>query len=76
METYRKFEGAERVSDSFESVGDAVGEIVHGVDAPLVAGHLVRGLADPESRASPLVNERKMKTCGVGERTRVGGETG
>ena len=31
-----ELEGAERVGDAFDRVADAVREVVHGVDAPLV----------------------------------------
>jgi len=33
-----EFKGADGVGDAFEGVGEAVGEVVHGVDAPVAAG--------------------------------------
>lgn len=33
-----------------EGIGDAVSIVVHGVDAPLIARHYVRGVADPEQQ--------------------------
>ena len=39
-----KFERAERMGDMLHSVLNGVGEIIHGVDAPLVAGAVVSGV--------------------------------
>mmetsp|Transcript_40777 Transcript_40777/g.81700 ORF Transcript_40777/g.81700 Transcript_40777/m.81700 type:complete len:437 (+) Transcript_40777:165-1475(+) len=48
-----KLEGAQRVRDLFQSVRNAMREVVHRVDAPLVACHYVRRLPDPvECRVS------------------------
>ena len=41
-----KFERAQRVGDAFDGVGNAVGVVVHRVDAPFVAGVVVVGAAN------------------------------
>ena len=41
-----ELKGADRMSDAFDGVRLAVGEVVVGVDAPLVAGLVVMGVAD------------------------------
>ena len=41
-----KFERAQRVRDVLDAVRLAVGEIIHRVDAPIVAGAVVRGVLD------------------------------
>ena len=41
------FERAERVRDALDGIGLAVRPVVHRIDAPGVAGALMRGLADP-----------------------------
>ena len=41
-----ELERAEAVGDALDVVAQAVREVVHGVDAPLVAGVVVRGVAD------------------------------
>ena len=43
---YLELEGADRVGDLFDIVGLAVGEVVHGIDAPLVTGAVVRLVED------------------------------
>lgn len=43
---YFKLECAEGVGDAFDGVFDAVGEVVHGVDAVAVAGVVVGGVFD------------------------------
>jgi len=42
-----EFQGANRVRDLFDRIGLPVREIVHRVDAPLVAGAMMRGVQDP-----------------------------
>ncbi len=42
-----EFKGTERMRHSLQSVTQAVGEIVHRVDAPGVTRALMRNLADP-----------------------------
>src|ERR1700677_1038951 len=41
-----EFEGADAVGDAFEIIAQTMGEIVHGIDAPAVAGVVVFGMAD------------------------------
>ena len=41
-----ELERAQGVRDAFQGVGEAVGEVVHRVDAPRVAGAVVRGVPD------------------------------
>jgi len=41
-----KFQGAERVGDPLQCIGNGVGVIVHRVDAPSVAGAVVAGVQD------------------------------
>ncbi len=45
-----ELERAERVRDPFDRVRERMGEVVHRVDAPGVAGPMVRGVADPVQR--------------------------
>ena len=42
-----EFERADRVGDPFQRIGDAVRVVVERIDAPVVAGAVVRGVADP-----------------------------
>ncbi len=42
-----ELEGAQRVGDPFDGIGQAVGVVVHRVDAPGVAGPVVRHLENP-----------------------------
>ena len=41
-----KFQGADAVGDAFQVVAQAMGEIVHGIDAPGRAGVMMFGVAD------------------------------
>ncbi len=41
-----EFEGAEGVGDAFDGVFDAVGEVVHGIDAVGITGVVVGGVFD------------------------------
>ncbi len=41
-----ELEGAHGVSDALQRIRLPVGVVVHGIDAPLVAGALVRGMQD------------------------------
>jgi len=41
-----EFEGADGMGDAFDHVGERVGVIVHGIDAPRVAGAMVGDFAD------------------------------
>jgi hypothetical protein len=41
-----ELQGAQAVGDALDAVRQAVGEVVHGIDAPAVAGAVVAGLAD------------------------------
>ena len=41
-----ELQGAQRVGDAFECIADAVREVVHRVDAPVVAGPVMGGVAD------------------------------
>ncbi len=41
-----EFERAERVGDAFDPVALAVRPVVHGIDAPFVAGAVVGGVED------------------------------
>ena len=41
-----ELQGADRVGDAFDRIGLPVGEIVHGVDAPLIAGAVVAFVQD------------------------------
>ena len=41
-----EFEGADAVGDAFQVVAEAMGEIVHGINAPFGAGVMVLGVAD------------------------------
>ena len=42
-----EFEGADAVGDAFDVVAEAMGEVVERIDAPLGAGLVVFGVADP-----------------------------
>ena len=41
-----EFEGADGVGDAFDGIGLAVRVVVHGIDAPLVAGAVMLGVED------------------------------
>ena len=41
-----ELQGTHGVGDALERIRLAVGVVVHGIDAPLVAGALVRGVED------------------------------
>ena len=53
-----ELERADRVRDALERVGDAVRVVVERVDAPLVAGAVVRRVADPVDRRVAHVDVR------------------
>ncbi len=57
-----EFQGADGVGDAFEVVAEAVGEVIHRVDAPSRAGVVVLGVADAvEHRvAQPDVRRRHV----------------
>ena len=42
-----KFQGADRIRDSFDRIRKTMGEVIRGIDAPLVAGSVVGFLANP-----------------------------
>ncbi len=42
-----KLEGAETVGDPLDGILEAVGEVIHGIDAPFVAGSVVRMVQYP-----------------------------
>ena len=48
--------GADRVGDTLHGVGLPVGEVVHGVDHPLIAGAVMRRLQDPVQNGVPHVD--------------------
>ena len=50
-----KLQGAERVGDVFQHIGETVGVIVHRVDFPGVAGAMVVGFEDPVDNRIPHV---------------------
>ena len=52
-------EGAERVRDPLERVRQRMREVVHRIDAPVVASAMVRGVADPVQRRIPHVEVRR-----------------
>jgi hypothetical protein len=54
-----EFERAERVRDALDGVGLAVREVVHRVDAPLVAGARMLGVEDPVHRRVAQVDVRR-----------------
>ncbi len=45
-----EFKRADRMGDPFNGIRKAVGKIVHGINAPLVAGTVMGGMADPVNR--------------------------
>ena len=45
-----ELQGADGVGDALDGVGEAVGEVVHGVDQPLVAGAMMADAADAIER--------------------------
>ena len=53
-----EFERANRVRDALERVGDAMRVVVERIDAPLVAGAVVRRVADPVDRRVAHVDVR------------------
>src|SRR5207249_11641174 len=53
------FHGADRVGDPLDGVGLAVGEVVHRVDAPPIAGPVMGHLPDPVHRRIPQVEVRR-----------------
>ena len=53
-----ELEGAERVRYLLNGITDGVGEIVHGIDAPLVARHGVRGSLNAIESRVPQVQVR------------------
>ncbi len=50
-----KLQGAEGVGDALQGVLDGVGEVVHGVDAPLVPLAVVVGVVDPVDHRVPHI---------------------
>ena len=48
-----ELQGTEGVGDAFESVGEAVGEVVQGVDAPFVPPAVMGGVTDPIQNRIP-----------------------
>ena len=42
-----EFQRAQRMGDAFQRIGDAVGKVVHRVDAPLAAGLVMIGKLNP-----------------------------
>ncbi len=53
-----ELERADRVRDPFERVGDAVRVVVERIDAPFVAGAMMRGVPDPVDRRIAHVDVR------------------
>ena len=51
-----KLQGAKRVGDAFERIGNAVGEIIHRVDTPLVPAAMVTDMFDPIDDRVPHVD--------------------
>ena len=54
-----EFERAQRVRNALVGIGQAMRKIVHRVDAPFVAGVLVRYVANPVDRRIPQVHVRR-----------------
>ena len=54
-----ELQGAQRVRDALERIADAVGEVVHRVDAPVVAGPVMGGVADAVENRVAHVHVRR-----------------
>ena len=50
---------AQRVRDALERIADAVGEVVHRVDAPVIAGPVMGGVTDPVDHRVAHVHVRR-----------------
>ena len=50
-----KFQGAEGVGNVLHRVLDGMGKVIHGIDAPLVAGGVVRHVVDAVDRRVPHI---------------------
>ena len=53
-----KFQRANRMRDSLERIRDRMGEVVQRVNAPLIAGAMVRGVTDPVDRGIAKIDVR------------------
>ena len=65
---------AERVRDAFERVGDRMRVVVGRIDAPRVAGAVMRGVPDPVQRRVPHVHVRRRHVDLRAQHVRAVGE--